>query len=118
MRHARQLAVGNLQVTPRLLGNVRLGARKVNEIGDRFQRIVDLVRDGGGHAPGGGQFLGLNGNLLCLALLGNIAAHGDKPLDAPSRPRMGAMRTSQCLRVPELVGLQPEKCPRLRSWPH
>ena len=48
--------------------DVGVGLDEVDEVGDGFERVVDLVGDGGGEAAGGGELFGLaEGGFLGLA---------------------------------------------------
>ena len=56
LRDARELIVSQFEV----LGNLRRGGgtSKIDCVGDGFERVVDLVRDGGCKPSGGGELLG------------------------------------------------------------
>jgi hypothetical protein len=54
-----ELDVGGFEQVLDGCGDAGVGFGQIDEIGDSFERVVDLVGDGGGEATGGGQFFGL-----------------------------------------------------------
>ena len=61
----------------RIRGWPSRGFGEVDEIADGFERVIDLVGDGGSEAGGGGKLFGLAEDLLGLALGGGVAKDQD-----------------------------------------
>ena len=55
---------------------------EVEQVGDGFERVVDLVGDGAGEAADGGQLLALDEGVLGLLLVGDLEGRGGDALDA------------------------------------
>jgi hypothetical protein len=51
---AHELTVGNVEIEAGLVGEFGGGAEEVEGVDDGFERVVDLVGDGGGHAASAG----------------------------------------------------------------
>ena len=56
-------------------------ADEVEEVGDGFEGIVDLVGDGGGEAAGGGELFGAAEGFFAALLLGDVDEDGADPAD-------------------------------------
>ena len=56
------------------LGGQRLLLEEIDEVGDGFERIIDLVRDGGGEAADGGEFFAADEGGLGLLLVREVGA--------------------------------------------
>jgi hypothetical protein len=55
MGHAIKFAAGQIKVSRHAIVLGKLAFGQVNQIGHGFQRVVDFMRNGGGHASGGGK---------------------------------------------------------------
>ena len=79
---------GHGDIVERRVREIAVVAQQKEQIGDRFQGIVDLVSDRGGKAAGRGQFLGLaQGFFVALAVAGiqNDDARPSEPVVAVVR---------------------------------
>src|SRR4029079_1287935 len=85
MRDSGHLSLRHLEMLRRML---RIVSRQVNEIGDRFQWIIDFMRDRCRQSSGSSQFLtspqSLFGSFLCSNVSGNCRCAND--LAASSAP--------------------------------
>src|SRR5271170_2255520 len=75
VRDALQFLLGGQQI---VIGSPAYGAalpRQENEIDQRFERIVDLVSDSGGHPSGGGKLFRLDEKTFDAFAVGNIASN-------------------------------------------
>ena len=52
------------------------GSDEVEEVGDCLERVIDLVRDGGGETPGDGEFFGAAEDLFALLLEREVGDEG------------------------------------------
>ena len=68
MNHPSKFLIGGIQIAPGLHGEVGFSLRQINGIVIRFQRVVDLMRDGGGEASDGCQFAGMERGFHLLLL--------------------------------------------------
>ena len=71
---AHELAVGDIEVEAGLVGEVGRGADEVEGVHDGFERVIDLVGDGGGHAAGAGQHFAAEEGFFGLLAGGVVGA--------------------------------------------
>ncbi len=74
---AGELLFGKREVGEDGFGETVGGLGDVDEIADGFERVIDLMRDGGGEASGGGQLFCLAEDFLGFALGGGVAEDHD-----------------------------------------
>ena len=106
-RDAAEFDLGSVQV---LLG---LGADsgllgEIDEIGDGFERIVDLVRDGAGEAAYGVQLLRLKENLLSMFCFGDIDSEHDDSVDVAVGVAAGLIDEVEITHLQSLCGAASE----------
>ena len=83
LRDAREFVVGGLEHALDGGGHGGVCLAEIDEVGDRLERVVDLVRDGGGEAAGGGELFRLAEGCLLRLAIGDVlhgADHADELL--------------------------------------
>ena len=76
-----ELALRGVDVACEIGRQVVGGGDEVEQVGDGFEGIVDLVRDGGGETADGGELLALDEGGLGLLLVGDLEDDGGDGLD-------------------------------------
>ena len=74
---AIELLLGEGEMRDGGVGDAFGGPGDEDEVADGFERVVDLVGDGGGETSGGGEFFGFAEDLLGLTLVGGVAEDHD-----------------------------------------
>ena len=69
---AGELTFGGVEIAE-ALGVQDLGAEEVEQVDDRLKRVIDLVRNGGGHPAGRGDLFGLDERGFDALLAGDVA---------------------------------------------
>ena len=69
---ALELLIGVIEKRLNFGRQMVVAASDVEEVGDGFEGIIDLVRDGGGESSDSGEFLALNEGRFCLLLAGEV----------------------------------------------
>ena len=78
---ALELALGELDEGANVGGESGVSGDEVEQVGDGFERVVDLVGDGAGEAADGGELLALDEGVLGLLLVGDLEGGGADGLD-------------------------------------
>ena len=88
LRDARQLRLRHVDVHLQGLGQRRVERDEVEQVGDGFERIVDLMRDGARQTADGGQLLALHQSFLRPLLVSDLdGGRGRWPGPCRSRDR-------------------------------
>jgi len=74
MRDACQLVLSEREIVPPIIGQI-LMFQEEEEIGDSFERVVDLVRDAGGHPASQRKFICVAKGLFCAPGCGDVASY-------------------------------------------
>ena len=78
---AREFLVGDLEVPKYIFRHPFAGLRQVDEVGHRFQWVIDLMGDGGRETAGRGEFFRLHDGHLGILQLGDVAGDRNQPLN-------------------------------------
>ena len=73
MGHAVEFASGHFQILRHPLGVVSVHPGQINQVRDRFQRIIDFVGDGRGQPSGGSKFFRDTQGAVDLLFFRNVA---------------------------------------------